>query len=76
MQKFLSGAVVWRFMLIAVIGDFAVAYFLAPFYKSYNHKTMVMSVLGNPDSPVRVYYNIWLVTLGLLLSASVFTIYY
>jgi len=76
MQKFFSSTTAWWFLLIAIIGDFAIPYILAPFYKSYNHKTMVMSVLGNPDSPVRVYYNIWLVTLGLLLSASVFTIYY
>lgn len=57
-------------LIAAIIGDFAVPYLLAPFYKGYNHNLMVMSSLGNPSSPVRVFYNIWLVMLGFLLIIS------
>lgn len=76
MEKLFNNAVVWCLLIIAVVGDFAVAYILAPFFKTYSHKTMVMSILGNPNSPVRVYYNIWLVVLGLLLLVSAFTLYF
>lgn len=57
----------WILLLVATIGDFAVPYLLAPFYKGYNHQKQVMSVLGNPESPVRIPYNCWLISLGLLL---------
>lgn len=57
-------------LIIAIIGDFAVPYLLAPFYKGYSHNTMVMSSLGNPGSPVRILYNIWLIVLGILLLVS------
>lgn len=57
-------------LLIAIGGDFVVPYFLALFYKGYDHNLMVMSSLGNPSSPVRRCYNIWLVALGILLLVS------
>lgn len=76
MEKLFNNAVVWWLLIIAIVGDFAVVYILAPFYATYNHKTMVMSTLGNPGSPVRVYYKIWLVVLGLLLLLSAFTLYF
>ncbi len=60
----------WILLLVATIGDFAVPYILAPFYKGYNHEKQVMSVLGNPESPVRIPYNFWLVSLGILLLIS------
>lgn len=60
----------WICLLVAVIGDFAVPYLLAPFYRGYSHTKQVMSVLGNPKSPVRRWYNLWLVALGLCLFAS------
>ena len=44
MEKLFNNAVVWWLLIIAIVGDFAVAYILAPFYKTYNHKTMVMSI--------------------------------
>lgn len=57
-------------MIVAIIGDFVVPYVLANFYKSYNHNLMVMSLLGNPKSPVRSIYNVWLIILGVLLIIS------
>lgn len=62
-------------ILIAIVGDFAVPYILAPFYKGYSHTRSVMSSLGNPSSPVRMLYNIWLVVLGVLLLVSCKLIY-
>lgn len=76
MGKFFNGAFAWLLLPITVTGDFLVAYALAPFYKSYSHKLMVMSALGGNNSPVKVYYNIWLVILGLLLLVSAFTVYF
>ena len=48
---------------------------LKHFYKGYNSKTMVMSVLGSPESPVRKVYNIWLVWLGVFLLGASFLFY-
>ena len=59
-------------LLITILGEFLLPCILKHFYKGYNSKTMVMSVLGSPESPVRWIYNAWLVWLGaFLLFASV-----
>ena len=60
----------WICLLAAMVGDFAVPYVLAPFYHGYSHKKQVMSVLGNPKSSVRRWYNTWLILLGIGLLAS------
>ena len=60
----------WACLLTAVIGDFAVPYLLALFYPGYSHTKQVMSLLGNPKSPVRSWYNLWLLLLGFFLLAS------
>ena len=60
----------WICLLAAMVGDFAVPYVLAPFYHGYSHKKQVMSVLGNPKSPVRRWYNAWLILLGIGLLTS------
>ena len=59
-------------LLITILGEFLLPWILKHFYKGYNSKTMVMSVLGSPESPVKWIYNAWLVWLGaFLLFASV-----
>ena len=59
-------------LLITILGEFLLPCILKHFYKGYNSKTMVMSVLGSPESPVRWIYNAWLVWLGaFLLFASI-----
>ena len=68
----------WILLIIAVVGDFVVAYALALFYPGYSHTKQVMSVLGNPNSPVAFLYNVWLVILGILICFSAgnfFTVY-
>ncbi|WP_243125441.1 DUF998 domain-containing protein [Clostridium amazonitimonense] len=54
-------------LLIATIGDLVIPFFLAPFCKKYNHLTMVMSLLGNRNSPVHLIYNLWLIAAGMML---------
>lgn len=65
----------WILLLIAITFDFIVAYILALFYPGYSHTKQVMSVLGNPKSPVAVFYNIWLVILGILICISAINLY-
>lgn len=48
----------WYGLLIAVIGDLLVSTILSLFYKGYNIATMSISALGNPQSPVRLPFNI------------------
>lgn len=63
------------FLLITIVGEFLLPWVLKHFYKGYNGKTMVMSVLGNPQSPVKNIYNVWLVWLGVFLLLSAFLLF-
>lgn len=54
-------------LVITIIGEFLLPWILKHFYKNYNSKMMVMSVLGSPESPVKIIYNIWLIWLGIFL---------
>lgn len=65
----------WMLLIIAIIGDFAAAYILAFYYAGYSHMKQVMSVLGNPRSPVAFFYNIWLIILGILICISAVNFY-
>lgn len=61
----------WLFhiiLLFTIMGEFIVPWILARFYPEYDGKVMVMSVLGSPQSPVRLIYNLWLVWLGSFLT--------
>ena len=51
-------------LLFTIIGEFLVPWILEQFYAAYSGKTMVMSALGSPQSPVRFVYNLWLIWLG------------
>lgn len=55
-------------LLFTIIGEFLLPYILERYYPEYNGKTMVMSALGSPQSPVRLIYNLWLVWLGSFLT--------
>ena len=62
-------------LLFTIIGEFIVPWILEQFYSEYNSKIMVMSVLGSPQSPVRLVYNLWLVlAVFMLLSIGFFSI--
>lgn len=62
-------------LLITIIGEFLLPFILKHFYRGYDSKTMVMSVLGSPESPVTIIYNIWLIWLGIFLLLSSFVIF-
>lgn len=54
-------------LLLTILGEFLLPWILKHFYKGYDSKTMVMSALGSPESPVRKIYNVWLIWLGVFL---------
>lgn len=56
----------WLALLIAMAGDIAVSLILPAFYKGYIIPKMSISALGNPQSPVRVPFNIWMLIEGIL----------
>lgn len=66
--------ILWAFIIV-IVGDLLIPYMLAPFYKGYSHRSMVMSSLGNPVSPVRMIYNIWLVLAGVIFIIGSITLY-
>ena len=63
-------------LLITIIGEFLLPFILKRFYAGYNSRTMVMSALGSPQSPVRLIYNIWLIWLGCFLTFSAFVFFW
>lgn len=56
----------WLFLLIAMTGDILASLFLPLFYREYNILKMSISALGNPSSPVRVPFNLWMLAEGIL----------
>lgn len=60
---------------LLLAADLLIPFLLAPSYKGYNHLTEVMSVLGNPDAPLHVIYNIWLVVFGVSLLICAIPLY-
>ena len=56
----------WIFLLTAMAGDLLASLFLSLFYSEYNSLKMSISALGNPSSPVRVPFNIWMFVEGVL----------
>lgn len=62
-------------LLLTIIGEFFLTWILKHFYKNYDSRKMVMSALGNPESPVRKVYNVWLVWLGVFLVAVSFVLF-
>ena len=60
----------WYFILIAMAGDLLVSLILSFFYKNYSSLKMSISALGNPASPVRIPFNIWMLIEGILFLLS------
>lgn len=56
----------WFFILIAMAGDLIVSFLLSMFYGEYSNLKMSISALGNPSSPVRTPFNIWMLIEGIL----------
>ena len=63
------------FLLLAVIGDFSLPYYLGRFYPEFDQMTMIISQLGEPTSPVQNYFNTGSVITGTLFVLSSFGIY-
>ena len=56
----------WILILIAMAGDLLVSFILSMFYGEYSSLKMSISALGNPSSPVRIPFNIWMLIEGIL----------
>ena len=60
----------WYTLLTAMCGDLLFSFLLSFGYKGYSNLTMSISALGNPNSPVRFPFNIWMILEGLLFLIS------
>ena len=65
----------WIALIIAMTGDILVSWLLALFYKDYSNVKMSISALGNPNSPVRNIFNVWMLIEGILFLAALPAIY-
>ena len=77
-KSFVISDIGYILLFIATVGDLVIPFLLAPFYKEYNHSTMVMSLLGNQHAPLQSVYNFWLIIAGFMLilgSLKLYTTY-
>ena len=65
----------WYALIVAMAGDILVSLVLPCFYKEYNGMKMSISALGNPQSPVRIPFNIWMLIEGVLFLAAIPELY-
>ena len=65
----------WYTLIIAMAGDVLVSLILPCFYKEYSSMKMSISTLGNPQSPVRIPFNIWMLTEGVLFLIAIPALY-
>ena len=65
----------WILLLIAMVGDILVSSILSLFYSDYSNFKMSISALGNPNSPVRIPFNIWMLIEGILFLLAIPAIY-
>ena len=65
----------WYSLLIAMCGDLLFSLLLSLGYKDYSNLTMSISALGNPSSPVRLPFNIWMIIEGILFLIAIPVLY-
>ncbi|SCW26508.1 Protein of unknown function [Ruminococcaceae bacterium YRB3002] len=65
----------WYALLIAMAGDIIISLLLPVFYKGYSISKTSISALGNPQSPVRIPFNIWMLTEGILFLTAIPAVY-
>lgn len=75
MDWFANCKLFWLILLLTIVGEFFVPWFLKTRYPGYDSRKTVMSVLGSPSSPVRKFYNAWLIWLGCYLSLTAFVLF-
>lgn len=64
MERMRNNRLFHGILLFTVAGEFLLPWILKHYDSGYDSKTMVMSALGSPQSPVRHIYNGWLIWLG------------
>ena len=65
----------WWALLIAMAGDILVSLILPLFYSGYSITKMSISALGNPQSPVRLPFNLWMLIEGVLFLCALPAVY-
>ncbi len=65
----------WYTLFVAMAGDILLSLVLPCFYKEYSSMKMSISALGNPQSPVRIPFNIWMLIEGILFLAAMPALY-
>lgn len=63
------------FLILAVVGDFSLPYYLGQFYPGFDQMTMIISQLGESTSPVQTYFNNGSIVTGSLFVLSSVGIY-
>lgn len=62
-------------VLIVMVVDLLIPFFIAIPYKNYSHTRMLMSVLGCKASPLGRFYNFWMVVSGCIMALLGYNIF-
>lgn len=65
----------WYALIAAMIGDILLSLIFPLFYKGYSPLKMSISALGNPQSTVRLPFNIWMLIEGILFLSALPAVY-
>jgi hypothetical membrane protein len=65
----------WLILIMTLLMYFIFAHILSLFYPNYSNTKDVISLLGNPDSPVASIFRVWFILVGLLICVSAINFY-
>ena len=65
----------WYALILAMTGDILVSLVLPCLYEEYSSMKKSISALGNPGSPVRIPFNIWMLMEGMMFLVALPALY-
>ena len=65
----------WYALILAMTGDILVSLVLPYLYEEYSSMKKSISALGNPGSPVRIPFNIWMLMEGMMFLVALPALY-
>jgi len=74
-MNFWGSNISWLLLVITIFVDFIFPFVLSLFYHGYNNMNHVISLLGNPKSPVANIFKIWMISMGILFCISAINFY-
>jgi len=79
LKSFMKSSKIYKFglyaLIVAMVGDILISFLLSLFYNGYSNMKMSISALGNPKSPIKMAFNLWMLMEGILFLLSLPALY-